>query len=80
MKDLAILSLELIFFILASLQKSQQNICNSICLALSIIDANVITQEFLGPMYLSGVQTLCIHEAAKVVVVFKNKDIVFTAS
>ena len=79
MKDLAILSLELIFFILALLEKSRQSICSRICLALAIIDLKVITRELLGPTDLSGAQALCIHETTEVIMVRKDKNLMLAA-
>ena len=76
MKNLAIFSLKLIFFILVSLQKPRQSICSCICFALAIINLKIVSEEFLGPVDLSGAQTLCIHEAMKVVVVCKNKQLI----
>ena len=77
MKNSAIFSSELILFILAFLQKFWQSICSNICYVLSIIDVEVITKELLGPTYLSEAQAFHIFEAAKVVVMHKNKDFVF---
>ena len=79
MKDLAILSSELIFLILASLGKPRQSICSCICLALAIIDSKVITRELLGPTDLSGAQALRIYELTKVIVVRKDENLMLTA-
>ena len=77
MKDLAILSSELILLILASLRKPQQSICSCICFALAVVNLKMVSGELLGLADLSGAQTLCIHEATKVVVVCKDKHLVF---
>ena len=45
-------------------------------LALSIIDAEVVVRELLGPTDLSEAQAFCIHEATKVVVVCEDKNLV----
>ena len=79
MKNSAILSSELILFILASLGKSRQSICSRIRLALAIIDLKVITRELLGPTDLSGAQALCVHESAEVIMVRKDKNLIFAA-
>ena len=76
MKDLAIFSSELIFFILTSLQKPWQSICSYICFALAVVDLKMVSGELLGPADLSGAQTFCIHEATKVVVVCEDKHLV----
>ena len=76
MKDSAILSSELILFILASLRKPQQSICSCICFALAVVDLKMVSGELLGPADLSGAQTLRIHEATKVVVVCEDEHLV----
>ena len=76
MKDLAILSSELIFLILVSLQKPQQSICSCICFALAVVNLKMVLRELLGPADLSGAQTLRINKATKVVVVCKDKYLV----
>ena len=79
MKDLAILSLELILFILASLRKPRQSICSCICFALAVINSKMVSGELLGPADLSGAQALGIHKATKVVVVCKDEHFVFAS-
>ena len=37
----------------------------------------MVMRELLGPVDLSGAQTLCVHEPAEVVVVGEYKDLVF---
>ena len=76
MKNLAILSLELILLILASLRKPRQSICSCICFTLAVVDLKMVSRELLGPVDLSRAQTLCIHEATKVVVVYEDKHLV----
>ena len=76
MKDSAILSLELIFLILASLRKPQQSICSCICFALMVVNLKIVSGELLGPVDLSGAKILHIHKATKVVVVCENKYLV----
>ena len=77
MKDLAIFSSKLIFLILASLGKPQQNICSCICLALAIINLKLITGKLLSPADLSRAQGLCIHETTKIVVICEDKYLMF---
>ena len=76
MKNLAILSLKLILFILASLRKPQQSICSCIYFALAVVDLKMVLGEFLGPADLSGAQILRIHKTIKIVVVCKDKHLV----
>ena len=57
-------------FLLSTLLKvSRQNIDGFISLILTIIDSEVVTKEFLGPMNLSGAQTFRVHKLAEIVVV-----------
>ena len=41
-----------------------------------IVDLKIVTREFLGLADLSGAQTLCVHELAKVVVFGKYKHLI----
>ena len=78
MKDLAILSLELFFFIRASLKKLWQSICSHICLTLAIVDLKMVLREFLGPENLPGAQTLRIYETTEVIVGCKDENLMVT--
>ena len=78
MKNLAILSLELIFLILASLRKPRQSICSCICFVLTLVDLKMVSRELLGLADLSGAQSLCIHETTKVVLVCEDEYLVLT--
>ena len=75
MKNLAILSSELLLLILASLNKPRQSICSRIRLALAIIDPKMISREHLGPTELSKAQALRIHESMEVIVVRKDENL-----
>ena len=77
MKDLAILSSELLLLILASLRKPRQSICSRICLTLAIVNSEMVLRELLGPADLSGAQALCIHETTEVIVVCKDENLMF---
>ena len=79
MKDLTILNMKLIFFILASLEESWQSVSSCICLALVIIDLKMVLREFLGAMDFLGAQTFCIHETTEIIVVCKDKNFMFAA-
>ena len=76
MKNSATLSLELILLILVSLRKLRQSICSCICFTLALINLKIVLGELLGPADLSRAQTLCIHEAIKVVVVCEDEHLV----
>ena len=79
MKDSAVLSSQLIFLILAPLEKPRPSIYSRICLALAIIDPKVITRELLGPPDLFGAHALCIHETTEVIVVRKDENLMLAA-
>ena len=79
MKNSAIFSSKLNFFILTSLRKPRQSICSCIRLALAIIDLKMILRELLGPSDLSATQTLCTHKTTEVIVVYKNKNLMLAA-
>ena len=77
MKDLAILSLKLIFFILTSLEKSQQSIYSYIYFALAIINLKIVLKELLSPADLSGAQIFYIYETIEVIVIYEDKNLIF---
>ena len=77
MKNTAIFSSELICFILVFLGKPQQSIFSYICLALTIINAKIVVKELLGLANLSEAQTLCIYRITEVIVVRKDKNLLF---
>ena len=79
MKDLAILSLELIFLILVSLQKPQQSICSYICFTLAVVNLKMVSGKLFGPADLSGAQALRIYKAMKVVVVYEDEHFMLAA-
>ena len=74
MQDFDVFGAEGVFLLRTSLRVSRQGISSSVSFALTIIDSEVITREFLGPADLPGAQILCIHELSKVVMVGKHED------
>ena len=79
MKNLAILSLELLFFILTFLGKPRQSICSRIHFTLAIVNLEVVSRELLGSADLPGAQALCIHKTTEVIVVCKDKNLMLAA-
>ena len=77
MKNISILIFERFFFGLASLREVRQSISHSISLSLMIIDLKVVLRKLLGPKDLAKVQAFCIYESTKVIMVSKDKDLVF---
>ena len=74
MQDFDVLCLEGVFFLSVPLGVSKQGMSSSVSFALTIIDSEVVTREFLGPADLSGAQTLRIHESSEVIIVDKHED------
>ena len=77
MEDYFVFGTEGLFFLSIPLRILKQSIGNSICLALTVIDLEVVMRKFLSLADLSETQTFCIHKSTKVVVVNKDKDLMF---
>ena len=43
-----------------------------------IVNLEIVLREFLGPTDLFGAQTLCIHKAIKIVVIYQDKYFILT--
>ena len=69
MQNLDVLRSEGVFLLSTPLRVSRQGIGSSVSLALTIINSEVVARELLGPVDLSGAQTLRLHEPTEVVVV-----------
>ena len=78
-KDLIVFSLKLFFLIEAFLRKAKQ--CNgySICFILTIINLKMVTKKLLSATDLKGPQIVYIYKLLKVILVSKNKNLVFAA-
>ena len=76
MQDLDVLGAKGFFFFCTLLRVLKQGIGSSISLALTTVDLEVVTKEFLGLTDLSGAQTLYVHKLVKVVVVGKHKHFI----
>ena len=74
MQDFDVFGAEGVFFLRTSLRVSRQGISSSVSFALTIIDLEVVTREFLSPADLPGAQTLRIHESSEVVMVGKHEN------
>ncbi len=79
MKNLSILISERFFLGLASLWEAKQSISRSISFSLTIIDLEVVLRKFLGSTDLMRAQAFYIYELTEVVMVSKDKDLVFAA-
>lgn len=77
MKNLNIFVFDSFFLRLTSLEKRRQEVSGNISLSLTIINSKVVLQEFLGPINLPRTQAFCIHELFKVIIVSKNKKLIF---
>ena len=74
MQNFDVLCSEGLFLFSTPLRVLRQGIDSSVSLALTIIDSEVVTREFLGSADLPGAQTLRIHESSEVVMVGKHED------
>ena len=74
MRNLDVLRSESVFLLSTPLKVSRQGIGSSVSLALTIIDSEVVTREFLSPADLSGAQTLRVHKSSEVIMVGKYED------
>ncbi len=77
MKNLSILISKRFFFGLASLWEAKQNISHIISFILIIIDVEVVSRELLGLADLTRAYVFHIHELIEVVIVNKDKDLIF---
>ena len=77
MQNLDVYGVGGVFFLRSPLRVLRQRIGSSVCLALAVVDLEVILRKFLSSADLSGAQTFCIHKTTKVVVVCKDEDLMF---
>lgn len=77
MKNLRILIFKYFFFRLASLREVKQSISRSISFFLTIFDLKMISKKILSSVNLTKTQAFLIHELTKVIMVKKNKTLVF---
>ena len=78
MKNSSIVSSKIGFFFIISLKKTRLGVCSSVCFSWKRIDPKIILAKLLRPLDLAKTQALCIHEMTKIVIIVKNKDLVFT--
>ncbi len=76
-KNLSIFILKLFFLGLNFLKKVRLSISYNISFSQIIIYLEVVLKEFLGLTDLEKAQGFCIHELMKVIMVSKNKNLVF---
>ena len=74
-----VLVLEGLFFLCTLLRVLRQGVSSSISFALTIINLNVVKEEFLGLADLSKAQTHYIYESAEVFVIDKYEDFMLRA-
>ena len=73
-QDFHVLGSKSLFLLSTPLRVSRQGVSSSICLALVVIDLEVITRKFLSPADLSGAQSLRVYESSEIVMVGKHED------
>ncbi len=79
MKNLYILISKNFFLGLAFLWEVRQSVNRNISFSLMIIDLEGVLRELLGLVDLTRAQILCIYELAEVIMVSKDKDLIFAA-
>ncbi len=79
MENLGVFISKSLFLDLASLREVRQGISRSISFSLTIIDSEVVSREFLVPADLTRAQAFCIHKSTEIIMVSKDKDLVFVA-
>ncbi len=77
MENLGVFISESHFLGLASLGEARQGISRSISFSLTIINSEVVSRELLGPSDLTKAQAFRIHESTEVIMVSKDKDLIF---
>lgn len=77
MKNLDFLSLMFFFFALTFLKKMLQSINGFINLFMSIINSNVISEEFLDSLNLIEIQTSGIHKLSEIITIDEDKNFQF---
>ncbi len=61
------------------MRKARESIYSSVGFALMIVDSKMISRELLGPPDLARTKALRIHEPTEIIVVSKDKNLVFAA-
>ena len=79
MEDSSVFSSKLFFLIKAHLKKAKQRVCLSIYFILIIIDLKIIIRVLMVPIDLTKAQTPYIYKLLKVIIVNKNKNLLFAA-
>ncbi len=79
MKNLGVLNSMSLFLGLALLEEARQGVSHSIRLSLIIINSKVVLKKILGLMNLIRAQTFYIHQLSEIIMVSKDKDLIFAA-
>ena len=76
-KNLRILISESLFLGWASLREAKESISHNISFSQMIINLKVVLRKLLGSADLTIAQAFCIYESTEVIIVSKNKDLMF---
>ncbi len=79
MENLGLFISECLFLGLTFLEEARQDISRSISLSLTIIDSEVVSRELLDLADLTRALAFRIHELMEVIMVSKDKDLIFAA-
>ena len=71
--------MEYFFLGLAFLKEIKQNISRNIIFSLTIIDLKIVLRELLGLAGLTKAQGFNIHKLTEVILINKDKNLVFAA-
>lgn len=78
-KNLEILIFESFFFNLAIFERVKQDISYNISLFFIIVDLEIVLREYLGLAYLMKIQAFCIYKSIEVIMISKDKSLIFIA-
>lgn len=77
MKNLGVFSSKTCFFLLTPLGITRQGISSCIFFLLVVINFKIIAEQLLCPSNLTKTETFYVYETTKVIVIGKNKDLIF---
>lgn len=77
MKNFSVFISKHFFLVLTSLGGVEKGVCSRICLFFAIINAEVLSREFLDSTNFSKVETLSIYKLLEVIVSSKDKNLIF---
>lgn len=77
MKNFSVFISKHFLLVLTSLRGAKEGVCSRICLSFAIINAEVLSRELLDSTNFSKVETLNIYKLSEVIVISKDKNLIF---